>query len=418
MSQREVIVCVEDEAAIRLDLVEELSDAGYQVHEAGDGDEALAVIARVRPALVICDINMPHLSGLDVLERLRDCEDERAELPFIFLTAYGDRDNELRGRRLGADDYLVKPVDFDILLATVEARLRNTRRVRERAEARVAELEQRIARLRENVEAPPAAPSAELSLVRYIESSVNTALAAGEFTLHLQPKLRLKDNRLIGAEALLRWNSAAHGPLSPALFIPILERSGLMARVSDWVLQETARLVQVLGSAGIELPVAFNASAADLRGDFSERVRQALERHALGPQRVEVEVTETSVIGDCGSAAAALASLRALGIAVSVDDFGTGYSTLAYLRAFPLDVLKIDRSFITGLTDNPVDRQIVDSVITLARALGLHTVAEGVETEQQLEALRALGCDSVQGYLIARPLPIEAFIAFVRGWTP
>lgn len=552
-----VILCVEDEADIRRDIVEELLDAGYAVHEAAHGNEALACLDAVQPDLILCDVNMPGCSGLQVLERVRARGDALGEVPFVFLTAYGDRDHQIRGRALGADDYLVKPVDYDLLLATLASRLRNARRVRARVQSHIGDLETRLAGLRDGagglelpdqaalaaalaadagagglllvafdelarlvpqygpglvaaaerallaqvqahapasayrldpdtlacrfadaaavdparlgalveiecaldgaaplrlsttlcyVQAEAGAGLAErcadaqlavrfgrrdggrtlvqldapalkrLRTAGYVEDHLLRALREGEFQLHFQPKLRLADDVLVGAEALVRWHSRDLGPISPALFIPVAERCRLIEPLSDWVLDEAARAAAALARTGLDLAIAVNASGAELHGGYPQRVRAVMAAHGLRAGQLDIELTETAVIADIAFAAGVVAELRALGVGVAIDDFGTGYGSLSYLRALPVDTVKIDQSFVRGLPGNAVDRQIVESVLTLAHALGIGTVAEGVETAEQETEMRRLGCGQIQGYHLARPMSLAGLIAFAHNW--
>jgi EAL domain-containing protein (putative c-di-GMP-specific phosphodiesterase class I)/PleD family two-component response regulator len=557
------ILCAEDEPELRRDLVEELREAGYEVLEASNGEEALMAILTLRPDLVLCDINMPKMTGLEVLERVRAGDQESAETPFIFLTAYGEKSDHIKGRALGADDYLVKPIDYDLLLATVQSRMESFARAKRRVESRAWSLEQQLTdllsknepeagvlpdsdalrqllrdenlpdsrlvlagfdafhRLRPQfgnrfaqmvltqyldvlgdsagglpmhlfqlegdvfallVEGADAwqrmgskisaladtafvisgqrlpitstltvaeyhpgnsrsalemledsllalqfarrnggrvvvhvdAPARDrLRIIQFVEENFARALNAGELFLAFQPKVALANGRPVGGEALIRWQSPERGLISPALFIPIVERTGFVDLISEWVLDRAAAAIAELAGEHIQTSIAVNASGAELHGRFVDRVDEVLARHAIPPAALEIEITETSVVLDMDFAATITQRLRERGASVVIDDFGTGFSSLSYLRAFPLDGIKIDQSFIRGLTANPIDRQIVESVIGLSRAIGLKTVAEGVETQAEYDLLKHMGCDIAQGFLIAKPLTLPDFKTFL-----
>jgi EAL domain-containing protein (putative c-di-GMP-specific phosphodiesterase class I)/CheY-like chemotaxis protein len=541
-----------------------LRDAGYEVIEAVNGEDALMAISELMPDIVLCDINMPRMNGLQVLEAVRASETEMADVPFIFLTAYGEKTDLIKGRKLGADDYLVKPVDFDLLLATVSARLESVSRAKRRVTSRAQQLERDLSDYLAAGAASTSLPNADelhamlaqsnlpdsllllasmdayhrlapqfgtqsarqllerylaafrasagnvpthlyqlesdvfallvegghqwdeiarnvgelvdttlevtgirlpitstvvvaeyrtgdsrspaqllddallvlrfsrrdggrnlvrvddpvrdrLRVVQFIEDNIGRAITNDELFLAFQPKISFADRSVVGAEALIRWQSPERGLISPGLFIPIIEKTGFVDKISDWVLNQAAKSARQLQDAGLPTKIAVNASGAELHSHFVSRVEGALSAHQVAPNGLEVEITETSVILDMDFAASVTAELRRKGVSVVVDDFGTGYSSLSYLRTFPLDGVKIDQSFVRGITTNAIDRQIVESVIGLARAIGLGTVAEGVETQEQFDLLKGMGCDIAQGYLIAKPLVLDDLMKFIRS---
>ena len=244
---------------------------------------------------------------------------------------------------------------------------------------------------------------------RAMEQDLRQAAARGEFALAWQPLAAAGgEDGITGFEVLLRWHHPERGLVPPDVFIPVAEASGAIAAIGAWVLAKACR--EAAGWAK-PLRVAVNVSPLQAQqGDaFAEMVEQALAASGLAPPRLELEVTEGVLINQPNQVLAALRRLKALGVRVALDDFGTGYSSLATLRAFPFDKLKIDRGFITGVAADGQDAAIVRAVLGLARGLSLPVVAEGVETEAQLGALRAEGCEEVQGWLIGRPAPIESF---------
>jgi len=240
-----------------------------------------------------------------------------------------------------------------------------------------------------------------------LSDDLRHALARGELHLVYQPKVSLATDRIVGVEALLRWDHPHRGLIPPVEFIAVAETSGLIVEIGEWVLSEACRQGTAWQQAfprATPLSVAINVSARQFRAGLADTVRTAILDSGIDPRGVCLEVTETTVMDDVETAVTVLGELKELGLAVSIDDFGTGYSSLAYLRRLPLDEVKIDRTFVDGLGTDPEDTAIVAAVISLAHALDHDVVAEGVETREQLERLRSLGCELVQGYLLARPM--------------
>jgi diguanylate cyclase (GGDEF)-like protein len=242
----------------------------------------------------------------------------------------------------------------------------------------------------------------------HIENQLRGALANGQFVLHYQPKVDMS-GRLSGLEALLRWQVEGETPLGPAQFIAIAEESGLIDEIGDWVIMSVCRQLRAWIDQGLAAPcVAINLSTRQLRQpDLAVKVGRMLVETGLSPDMLEFEVTETAAMENPQTAARRLDELGAMGLTLSIDDFGTGYSSLSHLRSLPLDALKIDRSFVRDIASDANDLAIARGTIALAHSLGLRVVAEGVETMAQWQLLRGLGCDEVQGYLIACPAPAE-----------
>jgi diguanylate cyclase (GGDEF)-like protein/PAS domain S-box-containing protein len=248
-----------------------------------------------------------------------------------------------------------------------------------------------------------------------IEQGLRKALAERQLFLAYQPKFAVVDGRLHGCEALLRWRHPERGLISPGTFIPVAEAAGLMAELTRQVLDMACRQARAWHEAGMEVPVAVNLSGAQFGGgEAVAMVRRALDDSFCPPHLLEVEVTEGVFLQDQSAAAASFAKLRELGVRVSLDDFGTGFSSLGYLQNLRFDVIKIDRSFVAGIEQAGAGRRIVDAIVRLAHGLGAEVVAEGVETEAQLAALAALGCDLVQGFLLGRPMPAEELAVLAR----
>ena len=249
-----------------------------------------------------------------------------------------------------------------------------------------------------------------------MEHSLRRALDRGEFLLHFQPQMELVSGRTVGAEALIRWMHPDMGMVSPAEFIPIAEERGLIVAIGDWVINEACRQNREWQQAGLPaIPVAVNLSALQFRHkSLIDKIAAALSKSALSAAFLEMELTESAVMQDSESAVSTMRAMKEMGLHLSIDDFGTGYSSLNYLKRFPLDKLKIDRSFVRGLPDDADDAAIANAVLGMARALRLKVIAEGVENAHQAEFLRQHGCDEIQGYYFGRPMPAEQFARFLQ----
>lgn len=536
------VLCIEDEPDILRDLAEELADHGFRVDQACSAEAALGRIAASMPDLVICDMQMPGMNGLQLLEHLRTHKDARALVPFVFLTAFSDRETVINGRKAGADDYLVKPVDYDLLIATVESHLSNA--AQRAAAAKLSagatgtasqrhELIERLASLTEdaalavvkadsqtevarrfpgNIDAviarlsrvsrvetyrlnehgwavlgpDPAVlgkviepivqlhlrdktrkglarttlsavstpvsksmPEAEadnmvtrlmesarllqregggqlldldgpemsdVRLASSIRAELITALRQGQLHVCFQPKVSAGSGAPLSAEVLVRWQSPMLGHLSPATFIPVVERAGLLSHLTDWVLRQAAIAQIQLTQDGLPPRLAVNIGGSEFTADLPDRIAAIFAEHGAREDLLEVEVTETSMMADPGQAESIVRALHDRGIAVALDDFGTGFSSLSHLQACPVDTIKIDRSFVQGVGEYGPDQKIVLGIIGLARSLGVETVAEGVELESQRRWLAAHECDTLQGYVISRPLRFEDYCALLRAW--
>jgi diguanylate cyclase (GGDEF)-like protein/PAS domain S-box-containing protein len=250
-----------------------------------------------------------------------------------------------------------------------------------------------------------------------IEEHLRRALERNEFVLNYQPKVDLKTGAITGAEALLRWTHPTLGPISPAVFIPIAEDSGLILPIGTWVLREACRQAREWMDAGLPaMTIAVNVSAMQFRNEeFLESLLAILDETGLDPRSLEVEVTESGLMKRAEFTASVLQTLRGKGIQVAIDDFGTGYSSLSYLRKFPLDSLKIDQSFVRQITTKPNETMIVSAIISMAQSLSLRVIAEGVETAEELAFLQAHGCEEAQGYYFSRPIPATAFASLLKS---
>ncbi len=253
-----------------------------------------------------------------------------------------------------------------------------------------------------------------------LEERLRGAIGRGEMSLHYQPQISLQTGRIIGAEALLRWQHPELGAVPPSRFIPLAEETGLIQELGAWVLDEACRHWRDWRAAGAgPPPVAVNLAAPQFqRPGFARSVIDLLAAHEMPSAALQLEITESMVMGDVEAAIAVMQELTRAGIDLAIDDFGTGYSSLSHLQRFPVAKLKIDRSFVLHCDRQPGDAAIVGAVIAMARSMNLRVIAEGVETEGQRAVLRDLGCDEMQGYLFSRPLPADAYAALLTSSSP
>jgi diguanylate cyclase (GGDEF)-like protein len=242
------------------------------------------------------------------------------------------------------------------------------------------------------------------------------AIAHNELSLHYQPKIHAPSGQITGAEALMRWKHPQRGMVGPNIFIPLAERYGLINSLGNWLIEEVCQQIRSWRDNGLRMRVAINLSVHQLRqADLVERIVNALERHHIDPSLLTCEITESAAMDDTRVTLQVIERLSAVGVHLSIDDFGTGYSSLSYLRQLAAEELKIDRSFVLDLETSADARAIVDAVVKLAQALGLKVVAEGVETAEQQEILRQLGCNELQGYLFAKPMPADALMLWAMN---
>jgi diguanylate cyclase (GGDEF)-like protein len=250
-----------------------------------------------------------------------------------------------------------------------------------------------------------------------LEVGLRRALERGEFLLHYQPKVNLGTGEITSVEALIRWQRPDQGLVPPAQFVPVAEDSGLILPIGRWVLREACRQARAWQDAGLSpLSMAVNVSAAEFRQkDFFESVRTILKETGLEGRYLELELTESVLMNDAKFTASVLQKLKGMGIRIAVDDFGTGYSSLSYLREFPIDILKIDRTFVNQITSDSGDSTIVNAIVSMGRSLKHLVVAEGIETNEQRTYLQAHHCEQGQGYLFSRPLPAAQFAVLLQA---
>lgn len=255
-----------------------------------------------------------------------------------------------------------------------------------------------------------------MRLASSIRAELITALRQGQLHVCFQPKVSAGSGAPLSAEVLVRWQSPMLGHLSPATFIPVVERAGLLSHLTDWVLRQAAVAQLQLVRSRPPPRLAVNIGGSEFTVDLPDRIAAIFAEHGAREDLLEVEVTKTSMMADPGQAEGIVNALHQRGIGVALDDFGTGYSSLSHLQACPVDTIKIDRSFVQGVAESGPDQKIVLGIIGLARSLGVETVAEGGELESQRRRLAAHECDTLQGYVISRPLRFEDSCALLRAW--
>src|SRR4029077_18973107 len=251
-----------------------------------------------------------------------------------------------------------------------------------------------------------------------LEMDLREALAKNEFFLAYQPTIDLSDMTPTGVEALIRWRHPVRGVVQPDDFVPLLEETGLITEIGKWVLEEACRQGAAWREDGVAIDMAVNGSGRQLDTDrVIADIEGALSGSGLDPGALTIEITETTLMRNVEDTARRLSTIKGLGVRIAIDDFGTGYSSLAHLQKFPVDALKIDRSFISGLRNNQEGETLLHTLVQLGKALSIETFAEGIEQQQELSMLRDEDCDSGQGFLFARPLDVAATEAFLQNWS-
>lgn len=407
---------------------------GFKLDSAFQGQDGVALVRRAHEAgqpyaVALVDARMPP--GWDGVETAARIWKEDPEVQIVICTAYSDYSwQELREKLVYTDRLVIlkKPFDNIEVLQLADALTAKWRLARE-DRRRIQTLEQRILDRNRDLEAIQSinaqldAANKQLTATRRpavtsdgqsqrrdaLERDLQQALLANELTVHYQPLVDIASRRVVSLEALLRWTHPKLGPVSPAEFIPIAEESGLIVPIGEFALRAACAQVVCWEQESVPVvPVAVNLSAVQLeRQEFGNEVRGVLRETGMPPYRLALELTESIFMKNAQHHTQALQELRRDGVRIQIDDFGTGYSSLSYLKHLPIDTLKIDRSFIRQLDTSSTDEAIVSAILAMTRSLGLHAVAEGVETPAQLEVLGRHGCEMAQGFYFCRPVPAD-----------
>ncbi|MEG5033731.1 EAL domain-containing response regulator [Microcoleus sp. AT3-D2] len=389
------ILVIEDEQVIRENILKLLKAEGFDVTGAENGAKGLYAAVSNVPDVIICDVMMPELDGYGVLMALRS-NPVTATVPFVFLTGKADRSEMRQGMELGADDYLTKPFSKAELVGAISSRLKKQEAVAEQYNTLRSQSSEYTQKTADKLD--------------QIKTCLCNALEREEFQVYYQPQVNVQTGKIMSAEALVRWVHPEKGLISPAEFIPHAEATGFIIQLGEWVLHTACRQMQVWQNAGFPLRIAVNLSPRQFhQPDLSSRVAQILAETGLEASSLELELTESLMVEDAESAIATLQHLKNLGVCISLDDFGTGYSSLSYLTQYPFDTLKIDRCFISKITDGCTNAAIVKAIIEMAHSLCLEVIAEGVETEAEKDFLWRYKCDMMQGYLFSPPLAAADF---------
>ncbi|MBW4631079.1 MAG: EAL domain-containing response regulator [Iphinoe sp. HA4291-MV1] len=388
------ILVIEDEELVRENILDLLAAEDFDTIAATNGRIGVELAVSETPDLILCDLMMPEIDGYGVLTALRE-ESVTATIPFIFLTAKSARGDFRQAMDLGADDYLTKPFTRTELLSAIASRL-----------AKQAILAKQVCTKFEAQIFSPKFHMMEVYLRRTIEER-----DFQQFLVYYQPIVDIHSGRIIAAESLLRWQHPKLGMVAPTELIPLAESTGLILPISDWVLNKVCQQTKLWYNAGFtDLRVAVNLSAHQLiQPNFSQKIVNLLLSNNLVPDCLELELTENIIMQDINRAISTMKEVNSFGVKIAIDDFGAGYSSLIYLKQLPIHTLKIDRYFIQDIANDSQKAVITTALIQMAHNLNLQTVAEGVETEQELAFLRQYKCDAMQGFLFSCPLPVAEF---------
>jgi len=383
------VLVIDDDEFVRGVVVRQLLGLGSKVSTACDGQTARDALRSQGPFdIVVSDLKLP---GVDGVELLRDFAALQPTAALVLMSSVDAKtlsavEQLARARELRVLGSLPKPVSAGTLKSMLQAFDEQSPRVHRKATAEVS------------------------------ADALRAAIAAQEIDVYIQPKLDLVTGVLAGAEALARWIKADGTVVPPAAFIGVAERAGLMDDLTDLVVRQALAACGRWQAQGLRTSIAINIPIASLdRLDLPDRIEAEARRHDVKPDQIILEVTETGVLNDLARSLDVVTRLRLRGFRLAVDDFGIGYSSLERLKHFPFTELKLDRTFVDGAARDAELRSIAESSIKLAHSLQLHTCAEGVETRADLDVMRALGCELVQGYFLCRPMPKDDLPAWVAA---
>jgi EAL domain-containing protein (putative c-di-GMP-specific phosphodiesterase class I)/FixJ family two-component response regulator len=392
------ILVIEDEESVRENLLDLLEAEDFVTIAAANGRIGVDLALSEAPDLILCDMMMPEIDGYGVLTALRQ-DPSTATIPFIFLTAKSAKSDFRQGMDMGADDYLTKPFTRAELLSAIINRLE-----------RQATLKKYLSSQKVTKHLSPKMQLLEISLQRAIQQQ-----NFQEFEIYYQPIVDIASGQIIAAESLLRWQSTELGLVTPTEFIPIAESTGLIVPINQWLLRSVCQQIKIWHDVGINhLRLTVNLSVIEInQADLIRKITAFLQENNIEPQYLEIELTESIIMEDINGAIATMNKLQSLGVKITIDDFGTGYSSLVYLKNLPINALKIDRYFIHNIAIDNQKSAITKALIEMAHNLNMQVVAEGVETEEELNFLREHHCDAMQGFLFSRPLPAAEFENFL-----
>jgi diguanylate cyclase len=390
-----------------------LEALGHEVSIAVDGTEALALALACRPDLVVLDIMMPGLDGLEVLRSLRE-QPASADLPVVLLSARGTDSQVFEGWSSGASYYITKPFELDDLLDFIEQIPVECRPAPEQG----GDLAVASALGHSEEDLPPRlalrTPEEHLQL----EIDLHGALPAGQFFLVYQPSFALRNVTVTGVEALIRWRHPVWGTVQPADFIPLLEQTGLIMPVGRWILEEACRQGAIWRSQGYQLAVTVNVSSVQFEATgLLADVEAALTQSCLDPGSLVIDIPESALTNDIAASAARLRLLKELGLRVAIDDFGVADLPASALGQLPVDILKVHRSFMSGITGPTEAAAPMRAILEVGRSLGLETLAKGIEEQEQLLQLQREQCDSGQGFLFGMSMDAEAVGQLLSIWS-
>ncbi|HWP55711.1 MAG TPA: EAL domain-containing protein [Pyrinomonadaceae bacterium] len=379
------VLIVDDDPEIRSILLEFLGGS-YECLALNSAEEALPMLATQQFDLIMTDIAMARMNGLDLVRHIIS---EAPNSVIVMISGQRNIEVAIQAMRAGAFDYITKPFELTEVAAVTRRALEHRKRI-------------------EGDQAPS----------RFDEASKELFAAIGnqEFVLHYQPQVEIQTGRIVGVEALVRWQHPTRGLLLPGDFIPLAERNGAILQLGESVLRAACTQARRWFDLGLnDFRVAVNVSPQQLQQNhFPETVANLLQEVGLQASKLEVEITENSFMLDGGIGIQTLTELREMGVLISIDDFGTGYSSLSYLKRLPIDSIKLDASFVKDATTDTDDAALVIAIIALAHNLRLRVIAEGIETQEQLNFLRSLRCDEGQGYFFGRPVGEKVITAWAE----
>ncbi|MEL6462529.1 MAG: EAL domain-containing response regulator [Cyanobacteria bacterium J06621_15] len=389
------ILVIEDEESVRENILDLLEAESFETLAAANGKIGIDLAVSEVPDLILCDLMMPNIDGYEVLKKL-NLQASTATIPFIFLTARTAKADIRQGMNLGADDYLTKPFTRSELLNAVVSRL----------EKQTDDLKYISKKPRHSAHFIPELQVIKSSLLRTLAKR-----KLREFQIHYQPIVDACSGSIIAAESLVRWQSSELGLISPAELIPLAESTGLIIPIGEWLIKNVCNQTKIWQDAGYQnFYSTINISINQLiQPDFVSKILGVLAENNLHPSSLEFEITEGMIENDVNTAISRMQELRSHGLKLAIDDFGTGHSSLIYLKQLPVNTLKIDHYFVHNIDKDKQKSAITKGIIEMAHNLDLQIVAEGVETKAELNIIRTLKCDKIQGYLLSHPLSIAEF---------